>query len=202
MTAIELKEGAVSSIGVVSDIHGNAPALHRALELMGPVDELLCLGDSISESRFSNDTVALLRDRGFLTILGNHEQVFLSRLGERTRTAPWIDPALMSWLAGQPSRRTLQRQGRELLLVHSTPWEPGGEYVCGHDVAFARFGETSADVVLYGHTHLPLVRRVRNTLVVNPGSVGESRATDGGPGLSCAVLDLAALDAKIIRFEL
>src|SRR5262249_1125853 len=62
--------------GIVSDIHCNAAGLGRALELMGDVDELICLGDSIWEYRFSNEVAALLKDRGAHTILGNHEEVF------------------------------------------------------------------------------------------------------------------------------
>ena len=75
-------------IGIVSDLHGNAPALHKAMELMSGVDERICLGDSIREYRFSNEVVALLRDHGFITIQGNHEEVFFSRHGERSRCAP------------------------------------------------------------------------------------------------------------------
>jgi putative phosphoesterase len=185
-------------IGVVSDVHGNSAALLRAMELVGPVDEWICLGDCISEYRFSNEVVALLRDRGFITIHGNHEEVFFSRLGERTRSASWIDKGLMDWLGSQPRSRVLEREGKELLLVHSTPWHSGGQYVCAHDPDFQRFGETTADIVLYGHTHRPVVQRARNTLVVNPGSVGEPGA--GAGELSCAVLNVTQTDASIIRF--
>ena len=77
-------------LGIVSDIHSNAPGLQRALELLGDVDELLCLGDSIFEYRFSNEVVALLRQRGAHVIQGNHEEVFFSPAGSpraRTRRA-------------------------------------------------------------------------------------------------------------------
>lgn len=33
----------------------------------------------------------------------------------------------------------------------------------------------SADVIVYGHTHRPLLRRIRRTLVVNPGAAGPRR---------------------------
>jgi len=188
-------------IGVVSDIHGNAAALARALELMGAVDELLCLGDCINEFQFSNDTVALLRERGAVAIQGNHEEQFFSAAGTRARAAPWIEPQLMAWLAGQPRERRLQRAERELLLVHATPWPSAGAYVCAHHRDFARFGETTADILLYGHTHVPVAQRVKDTLVVNPGSTGESRLVDGRLELSCAVLDVARVEAQIMRFH-
>ena len=50
-------------LGIVSDIHCNACGLMQALQAMGEVDELICLGDSIYEYRFSNEVVHLLRER-------------------------------------------------------------------------------------------------------------------------------------------
>src|ERR1700683_3489081 len=95
-------------LGIVSDIHSNAAGLQQALDLMGEVDELLCLGDCIFEYRFSNEVVALLRQRGALVIQGNHEEVFFSPAGVRARERDGLDPSLMEFLAGQPSRRLLQ----------------------------------------------------------------------------------------------
>ena len=51
-------------VGIVSDLHCNVAGLSQALELMGDVDELICLGDSIWEYCFSNEIVRLLRERG------------------------------------------------------------------------------------------------------------------------------------------
>ncbi|MBT7941892.1 MAG: hypothetical protein HN719_00895, partial [Alphaproteobacteria bacterium] len=58
-------------LGIVSDLHCNIDGLFQALEIMGQVDELLCLGDSIYEYRFSNEVVALLKERGAHVIQGN-----------------------------------------------------------------------------------------------------------------------------------
>lgn len=189
-------------IGIVSDIHCNSPALRRALDLMGEVDELVCLGDSIREYRFSNEVVGLLRDRHFTAIQGNHEQMFFSPAGARARSAPWIDRELMSWLSLQPGRRVMEREGKEILLVHSTSWPSDGQYVCANDRDFVRFAESGADVVLYGHTHQPVIQRVGDTLVINPGSAGEARPGECGLALSCAILDVTSLEARIIEFPL
>ena len=65
-------------------------------------------------------------------------------------------------------------------MVHSTPWEPRGSYVLPHSAALERFGEADADIVLYGHTHRQVVRRIGRVLVVNPGSAGEARDPRNG----------------------
>jgi putative phosphoesterase len=187
-------------IGIVSDLHCNEAGLLRALDIIGDADELICLGDSIYEYRFSNAVVALLKARGARVILGNHEEGFLGAQGARARAANGIDRALVAWLAGRPHRLALEIGGRKLLAVHSTPWEPRGAYVYPHSAELARFAEADADVVLYGHTHHQLVCRVGRVLVINPGSAGEARDPGNGRRLSCAVLDTATEEVVVTNF--
>jgi len=186
-------------VGVVSDIHCNVEALQRALAAMGPVERLLCLGDVINESQFSNEVVALLRERGAEVIRGNHEEVFFSSAGARARERPWIDAGHMRWLGERPASIELNLAGRSIVMVHSTPWFPSGDYVYPHSADLKRFGEVQADYVLYGHTHVQMVRKVGRPLVVNPGSAGQRR---NGLSLSCAVLELDTGGAHIVEFDL
>ena len=187
-------------LGIVSDIHCNAPGLRQALALMGDIDDLICLGDSIYEYRFSNDVVRLLKERQARVILGNHEEYFFGPQGERARARDNVDPVLADWLANQPHRAELSAHGRNVLMVHSTPWEPRGAYVHPESALLARFGEAKADIVLYGHTHQQLACRIGNVLVINPGSAGEARDHRNGRQLSCAVLDLATEEVKLIDY--
>jgi putative phosphoesterase len=187
-------------IGVVSDVHCNQDGLLRALSILGDVDELICLGDSIYEYRFSNEVVRLLKDRGAHTILGNHEEGFLGPHGLRARKPEWIDRSLLQWLAERPKRLELNIGGKKLLVVHSTPWEPRGAYIYPHSSQLARFAETEADFVLYGHTHHQLVRRLGRVLVINPGSAGEARDSSNGRQLSCAVLDTVTSEVVVTDF--
>jgi putative phosphoesterase len=187
-------------LGIVSDIHCNIEGLNQALELMGPVDDLLCLGDSIFEYRFSNEVVEKLRELGAHTIQGNHEEVFLGPLGARAREREGIDKGLLQWLADRPARMALHYGNRKVLMVHSTPWEPRGTYVYPHSPLLERFGEEDADFVLYGHTHQQLVRRFGDTLVVNPGSTGDGRDQRNDRQLSYAILDTETAEVEVIDF--
>lgn len=187
-------------VGVVSDIHCNIAGLERAVELMGPVERLLCLGDSVYEYRFSNEVVAFLRDRDVITIQGNHEDVLLGPHGERARSADGVDENLVAWLASQPHRRNLELGGRRILMVHSTPWEPYGSYVTPRSRELERFAEVDADIVLYGHTHQQLVQHVGGVLVVNPGSTGDGRDLRNDRQLSFSVMDLDAMEVSVTDF--
>jgi putative phosphoesterase len=176
-------------IGIVSDIHCNVAGLEEALALMGDVDEVICAGDSIYQYRFSNEVVRLLRRRGARTILGNHEEVFLSPHGERARSSPTLDRAELDWLAGQPLDVRTRVDGKTLVVVHGSPWEPRREYLYPHSPTLARFEDFDADIVILGHTHYQMETRIGRTLVINPGSAGESRDARNDYHLSFAVLD-------------
>lgn len=187
-------------LGIVSDIHSNAVGLQLAFDAMGNVDEVLCLGDCIYEYQFSNSVVALLKEHRAVVIQGNHEEVFFSPAGARARERPGLDASLMAYLADQPHRRVMRFGDKTLMMVHSTPWEPRGEYVFPHSARLARFAEADADFVLYGHTHAQLVRRVGRVLVINPGSAGDARDPTNGRLLSCAVLDTATDEVRVIDY--
>ena len=187
-------------IGIVSDIHSNEQGLRLALEGMGDVDELLCLGDAIFEYKFSNEVVGLLKERKAYVIQGNNEDGFLSEAGRRARERPGIDPDLLQWLADQPHRRTVEFGGRTILMVHSTPWEPRGGYVYPHSANLERFAEADADYVMYGHTHAQVVRRVGKVTIVNPGSAGDARDHNNGRLLSYGVLDTASGEVTVTDY--
>ena len=187
-------------IGIVSDIHCNGGALRTALETMGPVGALLCLGDAISQHRFSSEVVGMLHARRAVCIQGNHEAIFLGAGGAAARAAPGIDAGLLAWLASWPSTAHECFGGRRLWMVHGTPWQADG-YARADDRRFdAALGASDADILLCGHTHQPAIRRIGGKLLVNPGSVGEGRPTEQGYVRSCAIVDTEQLDAKILDF--
>ena len=126
----------------------------QALDILGDVDELICLGDSIYEYRFSNEVVQMLKDRGAQTILGNHEEGFLGPQGVRARQPDWIDQSLLQWLAERPHRLELEVGGKKLLAVHSTPWEPRGAYVYPHSSLSGAVSPKPTPISCsIGHTH-------------------------------------------------
>lgn len=181
-------------LGILSDIHNNRALLARAFELGEQVDQWLCLGDVINQFMFSSEVVAMVRDRCSLTIQGNHEELFFANAS----ACAGADGELRAWLASRPSQASISVGGRHIEMVHSTPWQPRGDYVYPSSGAFQRLGESTGDVLLYGHTHQPVVARVNGTLVVNPGSIGEGRPGTDGYICSFAVLDLASLTAEIV----
>jgi putative phosphoesterase len=181
---------------VVSDVHCNAEALERALDAMGDCDELLVAGDLVYEYRFSNEVVELVRRLGARCVKGNHDMVLLGHHGARARAAAGVRPELVEHLDSLPERVEAAFGGTRLLMVHGSPWPPFGDYLGATSPALRQADELGVDILVLGHTHVPMVTRFGRTLVVNPGSVSEPRQPDRTP--TCAVIDTAEVHASVI----
>jgi putative phosphoesterase len=190
-------------IGLVSDVHCDMPGLTAALARLDDVDLLLCAGDMVLQYRFSDDVVALLRERDALAIQGNHEKILLSFHGDNVRRSGQGAPEHWAWLGEQPAQRRLTVDGYRLLLAHGAPWDDPTslrcEYLYPHDTEGLRgLAACEADVVVLGHTHYPMLRRIGGTLAVNPGSCGEAR--DRGL-LTYGLLDTTTGTATLYRLD-
>jgi putative phosphoesterase len=176
-------------IGIIADVHCNHEALAIALDRMGDVDELLCAGDAVYQFRFSNEVMELLRRRDARYVLGNHEDVLLGRWGEHARTRPWVRRDDLEYMASRPSRIDTTVNGKSLVMVHGSPFEPHNEYIYPNSGSISRLAEVGSDYLVLGHTHYQMAVRVGRTLVINPGSAGEPRDPRNAFRLSYAVLD-------------
>ncbi|HLZ71538.1 MAG TPA: metallophosphoesterase family protein [Dehalococcoidia bacterium] len=188
-------------IGIVSDIHCNIAGLDCALAAMGDVDELICAGDAIYQFRFSNEVAARLRERDARIIQGNHEETFFSRDGVRAQAAPWIQADLRDFLSAQPLDLRVQVNGKRLLVVHGSPFDPHREYVYPNSPTLRRCAEIDdAEIVILGHTHYQMAERVGRVLVINPGSAGEPRDPRNDFQLSFAILDTQTDEVQFGNF--
>lgn len=117
-------------IAVLSDIHGNLPALKAVLdEVEGEgVDAVVNLGDILSGPLMPAETADLLLERDFVTIAGNQDRGLLAQwqrpAAERDLgasdgyAASQIAERHAQWLQSLPPTRWV---GDEVLLVHCTP---------------------------------------------------------------------------------
>lgn len=66
-------------IVVISDVHGNLPALEYVLKIEKSFDLLISLGDVVNYGPWSNECVDLLDTvNNKVLILGNHEEAYIS----------------------------------------------------------------------------------------------------------------------------
>lgn len=179
--------------GVVSDIHGNLPALEAVVSDAGAVDAWLNLGDILSGPLWPAETANWLMARGWFTMAGNHERQLLTqalpRMSRTDRhTAGRLAPAHRAWLAALPPQL---RPMPGLLCVHGTPASdlvylletvtPDGLRQATPAEAAERLGAPDAALVLCGHSHVPRDVVVNGVRVLNPGSVGLQAYDDEHP---------------------
>jgi putative phosphoesterase len=188
-------------LGIMSDVHCNAQAMGLALEALSPtVDEVWLAGDAVLQYRFSNEVIESIRDHGITYIAGNHEMTLLSEHGERARSAPQVRPRNVDFMAAAPYRHERRVSGKRLLMVHASPFAPHSDYLHRGSPELARCADLDADILVLGHTHVPLAERVGTTLVVNPGSLGQGGDPDFPGMLSYAILDTDSEEVTIRRF--
>jgi putative phosphoesterase len=177
-------------IGIISDIHASPQALRRTLEDMPSVDTVLCAGDVISDYRFCAETVDLLQRAQVHCIQGNHETSFFGGRNPEylRRCQREFAPELLDFLRLAPLSLELESAGAKVLMVHASPWEPFDEYIYAQSPQLARFAQLPYDIVIVGHTHVPMVHQADGVTVINPGSCSQPRDQDRRG--SYAILDL------------
>jgi diadenosine tetraphosphatase ApaH/serine/threonine PP2A family protein phosphatase len=82
-------------------------------------------------------------------------------------------------------------EGTKMALFHGSPRDPLSEYIFpGISSSQARelILEGGANLVLLGHTHMPMVYTFEGQMLANPGSVGQPR--DGDPRASFGMLNI------------
>lgn len=89
---------------------------------------------------------------------------------------------LYGWLAEPPvEKRVYLPDGTRVLLVHASPGTDEGEGILPEhtdDAVRELLAGASADLVVVGHTHIPLDRTVDDVRVWNPGSVSNPKTGD------------------------
>ena len=170
-------------IAILSDIHGNLPALEAVtqdIDGQSP-DEVWCGGDVAWAGPWAAECIARVREAGWPSVRGNTdvwvtgdpqtvESPEARRETETLAAAHGLSDEDARWLLNLP----LGHSGPgSLLLVHGTPESPFDAPMPDAPPAEFQPYEGHAGVVVYGHVHRAFLRRLaEGTIVCNTGSVG------------------------------
>lgn len=185
-------------VAVISDVHGNLPALEAVLADLGTVDALLACGDLVGFYPDAAEVVERLRGLGVRTVRGNHELMILGRLPapperagyyaiDATRRA--LSAEQLAWLRALPASLELDLDGVRVEVRHATPWDDV-TYLWADAPDVQRVWLADRRWLFLGHTHHPMLLRRGAGWVANPGSVGQPR--DWDPRAAYGILDTAA----------
>ncbi len=215
-------------IALFSDIHANAPALGAVVDdlqradAVHPFDAVYCLGDLGGYASQPNEVQEMIVKHGYPTVLGNYDEgvgferddcgchyvkpfdIEMSNVSfhwTRTHTTE----AHKAWLRTLPREIRFEATGQRVLLCHGSPRETT-EYLFkerseGYLRQFTSGGKADAhaDVILFGHTHVPYHRVVDGVHFVNTGSVGRPKDGDPRAGYCVVTLDEAGVTTEQVR---
>jgi putative phosphoesterase len=212
------RETDMTDVAVITDIHGNLPALEATLSR---IDELgiartYCGGDLVGYGPHPNEVCALIEELGIPTIYGNYDYAISRDLEDcgcayvhqRDRE---LGQQSVEWTLAHTDRhsKNFMRElpfdphfsvGDTLVhLVHGLPRKVN-EYLFEDKPArlYERLaGAEQVDLLVFGHTHQPWVREYGGALSVNCGSVGKPK--DGDPRAALAVISTTG--ARIERAD-
>jgi predicted phosphodiesterase len=215
----------MTRLAVLSDVHGNLLALEAALAdiaAQGTPDGVWVLGDLAAFCPWPAETLARLREIPNVALLqGNTDRYLVTgrrpaaavhspedwgtmaaKLAERDANFRWtverLSYAEYEFLRDLPTRLEMAVPGYGMVVaVHAnaendeTPLLPDTP----DDRMRTYFSSLGARLVLYGHTHRPVDRRVDGMRIVNDGSVG--LPMDGNPDPAYALLDFENGDCSV-----
>ncbi len=211
----------LASVTIFGDIHANLPALEAVFEHIQSrgLDHLYCLGDLVGYGTFPNEVVALIRERGIPTLMGNYDQgVGHDRADcgcayktdiERQRgelSIAWTNahttPDHKAFLRALPAHIALQLGALQVLLVHGSPRKVN-EYLFEDRPVdyFERIMDAAqADVLVCGHTHLPYHKVLPSgRQIINAGSAGKPKDHDPRAGYITLTASGRDLQVEFIR---
>ena len=210
--------------GVLSDVHGNLPALEATLSALRrqDVDTYIHLGDLVGYGPFPNECIEVVAGLEPVGVAGNHELIVLGRLSPENcwklaqESLAWTATVLTAhsraYIESLPRRAT---PAETVIATHASLKDPE-EYVITAEQAAAqlellRHEAPTANLLLVGHTHRARAyafakgesRLGRHPLslddeiwLLNPGSVGQSRGRR--VCATCMVLDLKRREVTLI----
>jgi putative phosphoesterase len=183
-------------------------------------DALVCCGDMVVDYPFPQQCIRALKDSCAHICLGNNDynvaygqkaSDYISQkyahlakdLDRNTDLAiEQISDDDKHYLRKLPPECRFILDGVSFYMNHTVPHLPLHHYL-DKNTSLSELAEhyqdIQADVIVTGHTHMPYVKNFRDKILVNPGSVGQSR--DGDPRASFATFDTATGRIELGRLE-
>ena len=208
---------------IFSDVHANLEAFDAVLSAVAEeqVNRIIFLGDIVGYGAQPNEAVDRLKQLNpDAVVRGNHDKVIAGIEDGRGfrdlayTSAMWsrlhIRPGTSAYLQSMPQGPIGLEQ--EIQISHGSPHDEDF-YILRDRDARQILRRSESWIVLYGHTHLPMIYSIESNFsqcypegdefyydlledkryLINPGSVGQPR--DLNPKASFAILDT---DEKII----
>ena len=180
----------MQKIAILADIHGNLPALDAVLAEIAAegIERVVCLGDVATLGPQPHEVIARLRALGCPVVMGNTDAALLAlQRDEGALGGELSNEDFDRWCAAQLTNEDFAYL-RTFQPTISLPLGESGTLLCYHgsprsyderitaettdEALHEMLAEAPAQLYAGGHTHQQMLRRHRDVLVLNPGTVG------------------------------
>lgn len=204
-------------IALISDIHGNLPALKAVLDDIRAqgADQVIFLGDAATLGPHPKETLTSLRALDCVCIMGNHDSATLdpAQAADLQITAALV-PTL-EWGRNLLSRKDLDflrsflptyeldpGHGIKILCYHGSPLSNTDMLLSttAEETVDGLFAGQAAHILAGGHTHIQMIRQRGEQVILNPGSVGNAFLEPFLPGGATPTL-LPWAEYALVRVE-
>ena len=166
---------------ILSDIHGNLPALESVLEDMAKynIDKVISLGDVSGYYPFINEVIELLRKHKAVNLIGNHDRYIIDNTECPRSTSANACLSYQKSVITDENRVWLSKSSASIVsgdtsYVHGGWDDPEDEYL--YKISPSYFERFNQKYFFCGHTHVQKHIKLNNgQSFTNPGSVGQPR---------------------------
>lgn len=183
---------------VIGDIHGNKYALESVLQHIqsNDVDFIVSTGDLVGYLPYPNEVIEMMRKHKVLVVQGNHDKVIaesekisleeINRMSDieiqKNASAVFTNWSISdenrNYLKGLSNKISLNYKDKQICIVHGSP-KRIDEYLYENDEKLKEISdETSENIIICGHTHVPYFRFLNGKYFINAGSVGKPKHGD------------------------
>jgi predicted phosphodiesterase len=180
---------------ILSDIHGNWPALEAVIQAEGSWDAVAFCGDVVDYGPHPAQCLRWVAEHAEYRVRGNHDNAvgcfadcrcMGSFRAYSVITRSWHQALLndsdRNFLCGLPTLHWFEWQGRHFRMAHATPQGDMFEYL-ESDQWEQRVKGLESDFVLLGHTHVQGMRLTPMSLAA--GSLDPPRSRLALPAATC-----------------
>lgn len=191
-------------IAILSDIHGNLPALEAVMHdaLSRGCKRFISLGDVVGYYAQPGECIDILREHNVTNIMGNHDSYLVS---ETNCPRSKVVAAIIEYhkTITNESQKTWLRQSlpflheSDRLYVHGGPVDPRDQYI------YTVSDRTIPDGVVClfaGHTHVQALAHFSTGTFCNPGAVGQPR--DGDPRAAYAIFTADGISLHRVEYDI
>ena len=183
-------------IAVLSDIHGNKYALKEVLDEVShhQIEKVFVLGDCVGYYYYPDEVLEMLSPWEPEMIQGNHEKLLMqlknkeidsnalkSKYGSGHVIAlEKLSEKQLEYLLSKPFSSSVIIDGVSFQLNHGSPWDYDTYlYPDTDESILEKCNSIEHDFVLVGHSHYAFSYTCNNSILINVGSVGQSRSKGG-----------------------